>query len=192
MAVGDNDFAVRSVAVNRVDAPLAQVEIEQTGAFLAGCRSLAWSCRCHRLPSFLASRHELPYAASSLSMRLLACLSSRSYIRNDAGGPQPIDVACTESELIQDFLGVLANAGRAPSRLLGHAMDLDRTADRRGQFLAGAFERNDDVVRPQLRIVDDIQWIPHGTECHVDFAEHLIPMRHRLRGEDAFKNGGEL
>ena len=71
-------------------------------------------------------------------------------------------------------------------------MHLYRTADSQFQILSGAFERNDDVIQPQLRIGDYFLRIPHGAERDVDALEDFVPMRHRLRAEDLIENGGQL
>ena len=71
-------------------------------------------------------------------------------------------------------------------------MHLNRTADGRGQFAAGSFERNDDVIRSQLRIIDDFLRLTHGAEGDVNAIEDLVPMRHRLRAEDLIQNRGQL
>ena len=73
-----------------------------------------------------------------------------------------------------------------------HAVHLNGAADRRGQFAACAFERNDDVIRPQLRIVDDFLWPAHDAEGDVNAIEDFVPMRHRLRAEDFVENCGQL
>ncbi len=71
-------------------------------------------------------------------------------------------------------------------------MHLDRAADRRGQLAPGAFERNYDVIRPKLRIVDHLLRPAYGPERDVDAIEDLVPMRHRLRPEDLVEDRGEL
>ena len=63
-------------------------------------------------------------------------------------------------------------------------MHLNRTANRRVQLVAGALERNDDVVRSQLRIVDDFLRITHGAKGDMNTIENFIPMRHWLGAED--------
>src|SRR5882724_10740125 len=53
-----------------------------------------------------------------------------------------------------------------------------------GARLAGTFERNDDVIRSQLRIINDFLRLTHGAEGDVNAVEDLIPMRHWLRTKD--------
>ena len=77
-------------------------------------------------------------------------------------------------------------------RHLGHAMHLHRAADRRGQPVAGTFERNDDVVRAQLRVADDVAWPLHVTKGEVRLLEDLAPMRHRLGGKRCIQDAGQL
>src|SRR5689334_3145570 len=82
--------------------------------------------------------------------------------RYGAAGVQAVDVLGVESEFAEDRVIVLAETRPALRPLLGDAMHLDRTGDRRGQFAAGAFERNDDVVCGELRIVDYLLRPAHG------------------------------
>src|SRR6476646_5921209 len=83
--------------------------------------------------------------------------------RSRSARTQAVDFALAEAQLLQDFLVVLAESGSAPCRHFGNAVDLDRTADRRCQLAAGTFERNDDIVRAQLRIIDHLMRPAHGT-----------------------------
>src|SRR5215813_4175878 len=101
-------------------------------------------------------------------------------------------IAPEGSVVMEDLFGVFAEVGRAPCRHLGDAMHLNRAADRRGQLAAGAFERNHDVICRQLGIVDHLLWPAHGAERDVHVAENLIPMLHRLRGENFIEDGREL
>ena len=50
---------------------------------------------------------------------------------------------------------MFAKLGRACGRNLGYVMHLERTADRELEVPAGAIEWNDNVVRPELRVLDD-------------------------------------
>src|SRR5882757_11562339 len=104
-------------------------------------------------------------------------------LRNGAARPQTIDLARAESKLPENFLVVLSNLWGPLRGHLGDAMHLKRAADRRRQLAAGAFERNDDVVRPELGIVDHLLRPAHRSERHVSAIEHLVPMRHRLGTE---------
>ena len=76
-------------------------------------------------------------------------------------------------------------------RHLGDAVHLHRAADRRGHLVAGTFERNDDVVRAQLRVVDDVVWPLHVPEGDVRLLEDLAPMRHRLAGKRFIEDAGQ-
>ena len=87
---------------------------------------------------------------------------------------------------------MLSDLRRALRRYFGDTVHLNRTADGRGQFAAGSFERNDDVIRSQLRIIDDFLRLTHGAEGDVNAIEDLVPMRHRLRAEDLIQNRGQL
>jgi hypothetical protein len=55
--------------------------------------------------------------------------------------------------------------------------------------VASAIQRNDDVIRAQLRIVDHLFRPAHSAERDVDATENVVPMRHRLRAEDFVENG---
>ena len=83
---------------------------------------------------------------------------------------------------------MLADSRRAPGRDLGDAVHLNRTADGRGQLLAGSFERNDDVVRSQLRIVNDFLRPTHGAERDLSAVEDFVPMRHGLRAKNLIEH----
>src|SRR5262249_3230929 len=113
-------------------------------------------------------------------------------LRDGPARAQTIDILRAEPELRENLLVVLSQLRGASCRHLADAMHLNRAADRRGQLAAGAFERNDDVIRTQLRIVDDLLRPAHGAEGDVDAVEDLVPMSHRLRAEDVIENGRQL
>src|SRR5712692_2489299 len=85
---------------------------------------------------------------------LLCCVLFRLW--NGAARAQAVDFSRIESELPEQLLVVLSDLRSAPCWHFRDAMHLNRAADRRGELAAGAFERNDDRVRPQLRIVDHL------------------------------------
>src|SRR6266700_8109979 len=97
--------------------------------------------------------------------------------RNGTTLMQTIDFGRTESELPKNLVVVFSDLRGALGGLLGDAMHLKRAADRRRQLAAGAFERNDDVIRPELGIVDHLLRPAHRSERHVSAIEHLVPMR---------------
>src|SRR5262249_4643181 len=99
--------------------------------------------------------------------------------RQGAARAQAVDALRVKSQVTEDLFGVLAKAGPTPGRDLGDTVHLNRAADRRADLAAGAFERNDDVVCPQLRIVDHLLRSAHGAERDVYTAEDLVPVRHR-------------
>ena len=105
---------------------------------------------------------------------------------------QAVDCFRVEPKVFENFFIVLSKRRSAPCGYFGDAMHLNRTADRRGQLAACAFERHDDVIRPQLRIVHDFLRPAHGAKRDVNAIEHLIPMRHRLRAEDFIENCRQL
>ena len=98
--------------------------------------------------------------------------------------PQLVDLIAAETKLGQHFLVMLADSRRAPGRYFGDAVHLNRTADGRRQLLAGAFERNDDVIRSQLWVVNDFLRLTHGAEGDVNTVEGFVPVRHWLRAKD--------
>src|SRR5258708_1616074 len=113
-------------------------------------------------------------------------------IGNGGTGVQAVDFGGAETELLQDLVVVLADVRRPAGWRLGDAVHLDRTADGRGELAARPFERHDDLVWPQLRIIDHLLGPAYGAECDVDAIERLIPVRHRLSGKGLIQNGGEL
>src|SRR3954462_12730214 len=116
---------------------------------------------------------------SPRSSRSLRCAFLR--FRRGAARAQAVDLAGAEAQLLENRLIVLSKRGRAPCRHFGDAMHLNRTADRRRQLAAGALERNDNVIRLQLRIVYPLLRPAHHAESDVEAFEDLVPMRHRLR-----------
>ena len=112
--------------------------------------------------------------------------------RNGAARTQTIDFGRAESELPENFLVVFSNLRGAVGGHFGDAMDLKRAADGGRQLATGTFERNNDVVRPELGIVDHLLRPTHRSERHVDAIEHCVPMRHRLRAENFIQDGSEL
>ncbi len=71
-------------------------------------------------------------------------------------------------------------------------MHLKRAADCGRQLAAGTIERNDDVVRLELGIVDHLLRPTHRSEGHVNAAEHLVPVCHWLATEDLVEDCREL
>src|SRR6476646_7808237 len=104
-------------------------------------------------------------------------------LRNGAACAQTIDFDRAKTELPENLLAVLSKLWGALRGYLGDAMHLKRAADCRRQLAAGAIERHDDVIRPELRIVDHLLRPTHRSERHVDAIEHVVPMRHRLGTE---------
>src|SRR5258708_26794215 len=104
--------------------------------------------------------------------------------RNGTARTQTIDFSRAKSQLPENLLLVLSNLWGA---LRGHfrdAMHLKRAADGGRQLAAGTIERNDDIVRLELRIVDHLLRSTHRSERHVNAVEHFVPMCHRLGTED--------
>ena len=81
------------------------------------------------------------------------------------------------------------------ARFRGHfsdAMYLKRARDGGRQLPAGAIERNDDVIRLELRIVDHLLRSTHCSERDVDAVEDLVPMCHRFAKEDLVEDRRKL
>src|SRR6266849_7354959 len=114
------------------------------------------------------------------------------WFRNGTARTQAVDFGRAESELPQNLVVVFSNLRGALRGHLGDAMHLKRAADRRRQLAAGTIERNDDVIRPELGIVDHLLRPAHRSERHVDAIEDLVPMRHRLAAEDLVEDRREL
>src|SRR6516225_4610677 len=91
---------------------------------------------------------------------------------------------------MEDLLRVLAELGGAAGWYFGDAMHLDWAADRRGELAACTLEWNDDVVRLELRVVDDFFRTAHLPDREA--VERLVPMCHWLRAEDFVENGDEF
>src|SRR5216684_7324397 len=87
---------------------------------------------------------------------------------------------------------MLADSRCAPGGYFSNPVHLNRTADGRGQLLAGSFERYDDVIRSQLRIINDFLRITYSAEGDVNAVEDFIPMRHRLRTKDLIEHCRQL
>src|SRR5689334_12060420 len=102
----------------------------------------------------------------------------------DIARAEAVDFGRAEPELFENLFVVLTKRRGAPCWHFRDAVHLNGTANRRVQLAAGAFERNDDVVRLKLWIIDDFLRAVDGAEWDVNAIEDLIPMRHWLRGED--------
>src|ERR1700733_273236 len=109
-----------------------------------------------------------------------------------AAGTKAFDIVRGETKLFQHLVVVLADSRGAPGGYFGDTVDLNRTADGRGQLLAGSFERNYDVVGSQLRIIDDFLRPTHRAEGDVNAIEDLIPMRHWLRAKNLIEHCRQL
>src|ERR1700761_420076 len=99
------------------------------------------------LANFTASRGRLPPPRqSSLLSRMFRCF------RNGTARTQTIDLGRAKSQLPENLVVVFSNLRGALRGHLGDAMHLKRAADCGRQLAACTFERNDDVIRPQLGI----------------------------------------
>src|SRR6266704_47068 len=100
--------------------------------------------------------------------------------RNGTARTQTIDFGRAKSELPENFLVMLSNLWGALRGHFGDAMHLKRAADCGRQLAAGTIERDDDVVRLELGIVDHLLRPTHRSERDVHAIEDLVPVRHRL------------
>src|ERR1700722_7732855 len=78
--------------------------------------------------------------------------------RNGAARAQAVDFGGGEPKLLENLLVVFSKRWSALRSHFRYAVHANGAADRRGQIAACAFERNDDLIRSQLRIVDDFFW----------------------------------
>src|SRR5258708_817911 len=128
--------------------------------------------------------------------RALAWLRCRrgglGWFPDRAARAQALNCLRVEPQFFENLLVVFADFRRAFRRHFRHTVHLDRTADRGSQLAARALERNDDVIQPQLRVVDHLLWPADGAKRDVDVAEDLGPMGHRLRAENFVEDGREL
>src|SRR4051794_824437 len=104
--------------------------------------------------------------------------------RNCTAFKQTLDFGRTESELPKNLVVMFSNLWGALGRHFGHSMYLKRAADSGRQLAAGALERNDDVIRPELGIIDHFLRPSDGSERHVNTIEHRVPMGHRFGTKD--------
>ena len=121
-----------------------------------------------------------------------AAAARSASFRHGAACAEAIDFGGGEPKLLENLLVVFSKGRSALRSHFHHPVHLNGAADRRGQFAACAFERNDDLVRPQLRIIDHFLGPAHDAEGDVNAIEDVVPMRHRLRAEDFVENCGQL
>src|SRR5947209_6964174 len=96
--------------------------------------------------------------------------------RNGAALAHAIDLLFTEPELFENLFVVFAEFRGALGRHFRDTVHLNRAADRRGEFAARSFERNDNVIRSQLWIVDDFLWPAHDAERDVSAVKCFEPL----------------
>src|SRR6202165_1316029 len=99
---------------------------------------------------------------------------------NGTAGTQTIDFGRAKSQLPENLVVVFSNLRGTLRAHLGDTMHRKRARDGGRQLAAGTIERNDDVVRLELGIVDHLLGPTHCSERHVSAVEHLVPMCHRL------------
>src|SRR5580693_9260372 len=130
---------------------------------------------------FKFARQRPNYPATPSTRRWGAASFSRRRpllrFRNGAARAQAVDFSDAEPELLENLLVVFSKRRSALRCHFRDAVHLNGAADRRGQFAACAFERNDDLIRSQLRIVDNFFWPAHDAEGNVNAIEGIVPMR---------------
>src|SRR4051794_10115065 len=89
---------------------------------------------------------------------------------------QAFDFTRVEAQLPENLVVVLADIWSALCSDFYDAMHFYRTANRRSQLAARTFEWKDDVVQPQLRIVDYLLRPAYRAERDVNAIEDLVPM----------------
>src|SRR6478672_8736451 len=125
------------------------------------------------------------HIAPSRECDLLRCYCSwfgcwLSWFRDDAARAQALNFLCVEPELFENFLVVFSQLRRALCRYFCDAVHLNRTTDCKFQVFSRAFERHNDVVSLQLRILDDVLRIAHQTVRDVCLVQDFAPVRNRL------------
>src|SRR6266849_1538727 len=75
--------------------------------------------------------------------------------RDGAARTQVVDLLCIEPQFFENLLVVFSKFRGAPCCYLGDTVHLNRAADRSLEVSTGAIQRNDNVVFPQLRVIDD-------------------------------------
>src|SRR5439155_24601219 len=93
---------------------------------------------------------------------------------------QAIDLISSETELFENFVIVLTKFWGTARRHLRSAMHGERAAHGELQMFAGAFERDDHVVREQLRIGRYFSWTSDDAGSDVSLVESMLPVVHGL------------
>src|SRR5260370_29635577 len=104
---------------------------------------------------------------------------------------QAVDLVTSEAELFEDFVIVLTEFGGAAWRHFLGAMHCERAAYRELQMFAGAFERDDHVVRKQLRVGRYFMWAPDDAVGDVGLVESVTPAVQCLRSKDLIQYLGQ-
>ncbi len=97
------------------------------------------------------------------------------------------DLAVGKAELLEDRSAVFAKARRLPGRNLWRSGDLQRAGHRAGARRS-RLEGNDDAVRGQLGIVDDLLGDLHHAEDHPMSRKDSLPVGQRLAGEQGVED----
>src|SRR5579864_3172518 len=116
-----------------------------------------------------------PWPLSSLADRALA---------NRPFGAPAIDVVLIVAEVVQDFVGVLAELGRERPDRSGRLGKLDRNPDLLDLLAGGRLDLDDHVARADLRIVLELVQRQHPAYANIVFGQDLPPLIARFGLED--------
>src|SRR5258706_205562 len=151
--------------------------------------------RISNAPHFVGSRAEATSRGDLVSVRSMTMLHLRTrrsarlhtLLRagDRAGRLQALDLAGVESQLLQDLVVVLTEVGRTPRRHLRRLRDRHRAVHRVTGRGAAVVDAHHDVVREELRILDDLLGDLHDAVGQPRPVEHRLPVRERARAEEA-------
>src|SRR5207247_3588997 len=97
--------------------------------------------------------------------------------RDGTAGAESLDFGGTEPELFENLFVVFADFRGALGLHFRDAVHLNRATDRELQLPARSFERNDDVIRSQLWIFNDLLRAAHAAERDMTPVKHFVPVR---------------
>ena len=101
-------------------------------------------------------------------------------VGNSAIRTQAIDLITAETELFENFVIVLTKFWGTARWHFRSAMHFERAAHGELQMFAGSFERNDHVVRKQLRVGRYFFWTSDDAVSDMSLVESELPVVHGL------------
>src|SRR6516164_2802948 len=137
-----NTFPVLCQSTTRIASSLsASLRMSARFVYMADVIAFFWAGRLSWTRRMLSVRSVI---MSLMVCSFLSVLAVSGYVfldfRHRAARAQVLDALRVKSQVTEDLFGVLTEVGRAPRGHLGDPVQLDRTADRRSQLAAGAFE----------------------------------------------------